>query len=300
MVASEAGLRWGLGLGRPALLQADPEIGYLFQPDQRLTRFGRRVVINGYHQRTGPVEPRPPAGTLRVLCVGDSVTFGGTLTDQAETYPELLAARLRETHRDGPVEVLNASAGSWGLGNEAAYLRRFGTFGSRWVVLQIGTHDLTQEPSTGAVVGVADTHPDRNPPAALIELFTRYVRPRLVGNVAEPALPPPPERPADASLADNLARLADMVRQTREAGGQPLVLHTPNRDEVTGAALPNPADESRRTTFLDRCRQLVVPVVNLRSEWATRPDAVSFYRDEVHLNPAGNRAVADRLALALP
>ena len=294
LFATELVLRLGFGFGRPLLVQSDPEIGYLFQPDQKLNRFGRRVEINSYHQRNGPIAPAPAPGVLRVFCLGDSVTFGGTLTDQTETYPELLAARLLPAHPGG-VEILNASAGSWGLGNEAAYLRRFGTFGSQYVVLQIGSHDLKQETSTGDVVGKHESYPDRNPPAALLELFTRYVRPRLFPPPAE-GPPPPGSKPDDASFAENLETFTGMVRQIRESGASPIVLHTPDRFEVTGTTPADPDRERWRATFLERCRDLAVPVVNLRNDWNGRPDADSLFRDIVHLNPLGNRAVAERLA----
>jgi len=52
-----------------------------------------------------PVLPKP-VGTFRVLCLGDERTLGPGLSDD-ETYPERLAARLRQS-TSMPVEVLNA------------------------------------------------------------------------------------------------------------------------------------------------------------------------------------------------
>jgi len=75
----EIGLRVALGLGTSPLLQADSTIGYLFQANQDLDRFGNRVQINGVHQRSEPPSNRPDSSLLRVLVLGDSVIGGSAL-----------------------------------------------------------------------------------------------------------------------------------------------------------------------------------------------------------------------------
>ena len=47
---SEVFLRLGLGLGKPALVQADSDTGYRFQPNQHVWRFGKTMVYNQYSQ----------------------------------------------------------------------------------------------------------------------------------------------------------------------------------------------------------------------------------------------------------
>ncbi|NBB87691.1 MAG: SGNH/GDSL hydrolase family protein, partial [Bacteroidetes bacterium] len=189
-VLAEVGLRVTMGLGTPPLLQADSTIGYLFQPNQDLDRFGNRVQINGVHQRSEPLSNRPDSSLLRVLFLGDSVTWGGVLIDQPNTYPEVFEARM-DAACALPVEALNASAGSWGIGNLQAYLDRFGTFDSDIVVLQIGSHDLLQAPSDASPVGTHPAFPAEHPLLATQELITRYLWPRYVRPlVADPAPAP--------------------------------------------------------------------------------------------------------------
>ena len=89
VVLVEFGLRLLLGLGAPPLLRADAEIGYLFRANQDLTRFTNHVHINQYHQRSEDVSLADSSRSARVLFLGDSVTWGGVLTDQSQTYPEL-------------------------------------------------------------------------------------------------------------------------------------------------------------------------------------------------------------------
>ena len=112
------------------------------------------------------------------MVVGDSVTFGGVLTPHDETFPERLRASL-EAKLKKPFEVLNASAGGWAIGNELAYLERFGNLQSELVIWQIGSHDLLQPKSTGEAVGVHPQMPAERPFCATTELFSRYIVPRL-------------------------------------------------------------------------------------------------------------------------
>ena len=65
------------------------------------------IALNtdGFREREFPLTPKP-AGTFRVVCLGDSWTFGANVGD-AETYPRQLEARLRERFPEREVEVLN-------------------------------------------------------------------------------------------------------------------------------------------------------------------------------------------------
>ena len=77
------------------------------------------------------------------------------------------------------IEVLNASANSWGPQNELAYLKRFGTFEAQAVVLLLNTDDLFAPAPTSEAVGRDRNYPNRKPPFALAELLNRYLEPKL-------------------------------------------------------------------------------------------------------------------------
>lgn len=299
----ETGLRVGLGLGTPPLLQADSTIGYVFQANQETYRFGNRVHINEYHQRSEDLPETPDTETTRVLFLGDSVTWGGVLTGQLETIPEETEEILAR-QCDTPVEALNASAGSWSIGNLEAYIERFGVFRSDTVVLQIGTHDLTQPKSKAGIVGKHPSFPNENPTLAIEELITRYLWPRLQSRLPDLGGAGGPSQsnsstaqdtgPAD-QLTRNLAYLRSLVNRTREANTPVAILHTPNRGEVTSSG-EGPTAPQRRAQFLRVADSLEVPVVNLVDGWAGRAGTRKLYRDHVHLNQKGNRAIADILA----
>lgn len=293
LVVLELLLRSLWGFGNPLLLQKDPDIGYLFQPNQQLRRLGNMVAINAYHQRSGPVAPLPSTDTTRIMFVGDSVTFGTTLLDQKETITELLQADLK-TGESGPVEVLNASAGSWGIGNQLAYLKRFGTMGARVVVLQIGSHDLLQRKSASGQVGVDPAMPDRRPLTALGEVWQRYLQPYLsgAGNSGRPAIAEDSE--AESQFAINMGFLTEGIRFVREHGATPIILHTPYRDEVVEHNDRTETQyESWRRRFVTLARRERVPLLNLPELWQSDPEAPLYFMDRVHLTAAGTAAAAN-------
>jgi lysophospholipase L1-like esterase len=283
------------GFGHPVLLQGDAEVGYLFQASQYTTRLGHNVHINAFHQRSDDVTALPTVPNRRVLIVGDSVTFGTTLLDQNETISERLRSALNA--RGGSTwEVLNASAGSWGPGNELAYLQRFGTFGAQEVVLQIGSHDLLQIKSTSARVGIDPSMPNRRPLTAMGEVWSRYLWPRWRG-LAAPAYPTQPNgEAAAAQFENNLRSVCEMIRLIRECGAVPIVLHTPNRNEVVAESAATPSEYAPwRERFLALLEAQDVTVINLAELWASDPNAASYYLDHVHLSPRGTIAAAQTI-----
>ncbi|MEW6492315.1 MAG: SGNH/GDSL hydrolase family protein [Cyanobacteriota bacterium] len=216
LVLLEVGLRFLVGLGNPPLYVADPEIGYLLAPNQRTRRFGNRIAINEYSMRSPTITRSRDPSTLRVLLLGDSVANGASWTDQEQTISAMITTQLEliigkassqvedampqekkptslsslslsvpEEDRKFPgklverIEVLNASANSWGPQNELAYLKRFGTFEAQAVVLLLNTDDLFAPAPTSEAVGRDRNYPNHKPPFALAELFNRYLWPKL-------------------------------------------------------------------------------------------------------------------------
>jgi hypothetical protein len=187
----EGGLRWIFGFGNPLLYLADQEMGYLLAPNQRTKRLGNRIAINEYSMRSPTMTRTRPPSTLRVLLLGDSVANGAWWTDQDRTISALMTAHLKlpipealgeNLNRQTPferVEVLNASANSWGPRNELAYLQRFGTFEAQAIVLLLNTDDLFAAAPTSQAVGHAPNYPNRKPLCALAEVYTRYLSPKL-------------------------------------------------------------------------------------------------------------------------
>ncbi|MGK7928805.1 MAG: SGNH/GDSL hydrolase family protein [Spirulina sp.] len=289
LLVAEGGLRLKFGLGNPALTQPDVEMGYRFQPNQNIVRFGNKIIYNQYSQRSDRVLSPKPQNTLRILMVGDSVLNGGVLTDQTQTISEQLEAKIQNTGINA--EVLNASAGSWGIGNQFGYLQKFGTFASDLLILQIGTHDLVQPTSVGNRVGLDPNYPDRKPLFALQELFSRYLIPKVALRFH---LPPsyqeiPPIVTPKEQFQKNLLFLDRILDRDLPI----LVLFTPNRIDV----LPTPNIPAYKTEFFQYLQNHQIPIVDTHAVWSEYPSetTASYFRDIVHLTPEGNTAIAQLL-----
>jgi hypothetical protein len=120
---------------RPGSIEAHPEIlirqtraGKRLQPNARVTirnhrLSGRDILIetNSLGFRDRELEPKKP-GELRVMVIGDSITWGDYLQAD-ETYVEQLQLRLQEKLASRPVEVVNAGVGDIGIKEEVDILR---------------------------------------------------------------------------------------------------------------------------------------------------------------------------------
>lgn len=83
---------------------------------------GVPVAINEQGLR-GPTRAIPkPAGVRRVVFVGDSVTFGFQLEDDADTIPAQVEARVRD-RVSFPVETVNGAVGGYSPWQEFRWLR---------------------------------------------------------------------------------------------------------------------------------------------------------------------------------
>jgi lysophospholipase L1-like esterase len=83
----------------------DSVVGYRLSPGK--TTWGRHVNTLGYRGREFPLTK--PAGSFRIVCVGNSITFGEASSSDSTTYPPVLEKVIRERKEiPAPVEVINA------------------------------------------------------------------------------------------------------------------------------------------------------------------------------------------------
>jgi len=281
-------LRLGLGFGKPLLMQADAKAGYLYQANQEAKRFGKRTHINAFHQRSEETTALPAPGVRRILCLGDSVTFGTTLCDQSDTWPYLLQKALQQkvTYT---VEVLSGTAGGWAIGNEVGYLQDFATFGAQTLVWEIGTHDLIQPFAGPDVVGHDPQFPEHWPVLALQEFWGRYTWPRLRHSLGQnPAATPLKLNEAD-QFNENMHEFSQTVQVVIRNGCQVVVLLAPNANEVLpGQRVSSMA--SYKARFITICQSFKVPTVDLSVLWQGKAEE-KWFRDGVHLTESGNREV---------
>ena len=294
-VATEIGLRLFFGFGNPLTYIGDEKIGYLLSPSQRTRRFGNRIEINQYSMRSGNIEKIPPASSLRILLVGDSIANGGWWTDQKNTISNLIMDSLNQNILPNftEVEVLNASANSWGPRNELAYLERFGSFNAKVIVLLINTDDLFATAPTSLQVGRDRNYPDKKPPLALVEVLNRY----LVKQKPIPGLKEVYSESGDR-VGVNLEAIKKIQKFTRQNNAQFLLAMTPLLREI-GKPGPRDYEIKARQRLLEFTKTQDITYIDFLPIFNSQEDPKVLYQDNIHFNLQGNQLIAEVIEKAL-
>jgi lysophospholipase L1-like esterase len=295
----EAGARF-LGLGNPVLYYNDAWGGLRLLPAQRVTRLqGATVTIDSNGYRT-PVPDEP--GALRVLYVGDSVTWGGSSVDDSQIFTEVAADSLRSQGR--AVYAMNAGVNATSLLNQAEIYRRYGDKLDALVWL-FPWGDTERSFATAGLLWPATSKPRFALVEVIDHLIMRYWLPRFR------VVPPREESfvklnaPAGRDdffkdvIAEREVRNLDAVRAAvaqAVEGGVPVVIGvTPYRKGQELAPLPTEADD-----FLKEIAAAGAVVFDV-SAALTEPGvgADELYLDMAHFNADGHRLVGEALGSTL-
>ena len=287
----ELALRRIAGFGHPLIYISDPEIGYLLAPSQKTRRFGNWIEINRYSMRNSDITLEPLKSTLRILLLGDSIVSGGWWTDQADILSVQIQQQL--TTDNSAVEVLNMSANSWGPPNQLAYLQKYGSFNAEIVVLVINTDDLFSKVPNPLIVGGDRNYPDKRPPLALWEIFTRY----LGSASAVPEPPQPPEYIQDP-VGFNLDKIAKIQDRVLSKNAQFLLAMTPLLREI-GESGPRDYEVKARQRLTALTEEQNITFIDFLPLFNQTPNPETLYRDHIHLSVSGNQIVSQKLSQQL-
>ena len=287
LLLAELSLRVLFGFGNPPLYMADDDIGYLLAPNQRVRRFGNLIAINQYSMRTREIEQLRSSNTLRVLLIGDSIVNGNWWTDQSETLSALIEHQLAQTGQTQSIEVLNASANSWGPRNQLAYLKKFGTLESQIVLLVINTDDLFGTQPNSLQVGKDRSYPDKKPSLAVMELITRFKKQTPIPGLQEI------QNEKGDRIGKNLTAITEIKKYVDENHGILLLAMTPLKREVLNG--PRDYEVAARKRVDQLVAQQQIPYVDFLKPFQDNAAAESLYRDHIHLSPAGNALVCQSL-----
>lgn len=284
----ECSLRLFLGLGKRPIYIADEEIGYLLAPHQKVRRLGKLTIINQYSMRTEDIKKSPDNDTMRLFFIGDSIVNGAWWTDQSETISALVKEEI-EKKLSQTIEVLNASANSWGPRNELAYLKRFGTFESHVIFLVINTDDLFATKPTALRVGKDINYPDQQPTFAIEEILEKlfYRDPKI------PGMDKIVKEKGDR-VGFNLKAIEKMKAIAIENKSQFMMGLTPLKREMN----PEPRDYEKvaRKRLQDWVEVNNVPYIDFLPIFAEQKNLDDLYRDHIHLSPLGNQLVSQKIS----
>lgn len=290
IVIVEGSLRFIVGLGNPPLYLADEEIGYLLAPNQQVRRRGNRIEINQYSMRSKEIAPQKPTSTRRIMFLGDSIVNGGWWTDRDKTISALIEGQLTSHSVANSVEVLNASANSWGPRNQLAYVRRFGLFESDALVLIINTDDLFANAPTSLPVGRDRNYPDRKPPLALVELYTH-----LLGKDKPIEGMEAIQKEGGDRVGLNLQAIKEIKQLALDANAQFILAMTPLLREV-GESGARDYEIKARNRLKEFANSEQIVYFDFLPIFRDFPQPEFLYRDRIHLSPPGNQLVSDSLS----
>ncbi len=141
--------------GNAAMFVPDPVLSIVRKPDQDAYTWANArwipVHINSHGLRGEDVPSPRPAGERRVLCLGDSFTFGGGV-ETHEAWPQQLQALLGPPESSG-VRVLNAGSNGWDTRWQRLYLEARGLpdLNPDVVVLGWNWNDLYVDPAADGI-----------------------------------------------------------------------------------------------------------------------------------------------------
>ncbi len=130
-------------------ISEDPEIGHEHRPGTAAHLMGVDVSINATGQRDRAFDSPKPEGTVRILMLGDSLTFGWGVP-QEQTVAKRLEARLNAGDRSVRYEVVNAGVGNYNAGMSSRWMRARGmALEPDFVVFNFSFNDAEITPRRG-------------------------------------------------------------------------------------------------------------------------------------------------------
>ena len=287
-----------------------PALGFEMIPDQRGFTFAAPVVINSIGLRGPEIGLDKTPEELRVLCLGDSLTFGVGVGEEIP-YPRQLEALLSERAGSLYPGVINAGVQRYSTYQEIDWLRERGVdLEPDVVTLGFYPNDLVVRPSSRSGMQYENERERafrslrvrfpwlylRLKNSALIErvkLGLDEIRHRSRADAIE-ARSPLLQDAAWTSVADDLETLLAI---SRLRGFEALVVAIPARSQFTQADPGGPAP--RR--LLEAADRIGLPHVDLLDPFQASLDrGVDPYLPwDDHLSAAGHRIVAERIVAAL-
>lgn len=107
------------------LHRSHPGLGWEIEPNQNAYTFSFPVTINSGGFRYREIAQEKPEGVTRILCIGDSLTFGAGVPTE-ETYPAQLERLLNQYAPSSQFEVINMGVFGYGTWQAVDLLKQKG------------------------------------------------------------------------------------------------------------------------------------------------------------------------------
>jgi lysophospholipase L1-like esterase len=319
------------GFGNLEIYQTDPYVYWRLKPNQDcFTKVDHRPVhVNAHATRGADFEVPKPPGVIRILSLGDSVTFGWGLSDD-ETYSHVLEKKLNEFREaslsaqsvlrfqtnasgvlegvaNGPklrFEVINAGCNAWGYPQLKSFFTHYGLQWQPDYVIIAGANlwtEFTEEASPQFKKAMERRVFLKNlvRRSALYHfLFEREMVGGLYNRLRTRFIPIDPTRDkiftggSTNPVAFFEKHLREFIEIAQTNHVQPILLTIPqDRSSYT-----NETTEQVLAMRGRLAKEMNMPEVNLATGgWPPPGKSVYLEADYVHLTPGGNQDVAEKL-----
>jgi lysophospholipase L1-like esterase len=292
-----------LGYGSVEIYEPDPVLFWKLKPNQdRFTKVDRKPVhINAHGTRGRDFQDQKPPGTIRIVSLGDSRTFGWGLTE-GESYSGLLETLLGERFPGRQFEVINAGVNAWSYPQMNAYLQhRALAYQPDFVI--VGEANLWTQFSDQADPKFIQQFMGRVRLKNLLRRFAIYhffievQLKEVYERYRTKFIPVDPRHDTlfkEQQQADPDAlfrRHVDALCQTALSNGvQPLVIYLPLLEELQGTNVLR-----IHQVKAELCQRLGLPFIDFIPLLRPQGKALYLDADPAHLNAAGNKIIAGRL-----
>lgn len=265
VVAAEVSLRI-LGIADVPLRNANVLTGYIPLPNQ-----SGRFLMNDWHvNNLSMISLEPYSKDIAsIILAGDSVIFGGNSIQQSDRVGEQLNMLVEGS-------VFAIADGSWGFKNSIAYfLSSKNVLGNPKKIIFVLNSEDFNKPSSWRCFS---THPTSSPISHLYFTVRKYSRPQC--EVHTPSELVVPDFEIETGLEEFLLQYPD----TDVA----IVLY-PTRSELEAGVSFQAKLENVKTKFGHRIKMFDLGEAYRKSNlvWSEH-----FYRDDIHPNPEGTKALA--------
>ena len=308
------------GENTSGMFEFDPLLTWKIRPNLRGTWWDFTSVTTnsrGIRMKREIAAKKP--GSLRVITLGDSVTFGyrvpvafdrahPEIVEDGQPYPALLEESLRAKHPGRAVEVIPLACPGYTSRQGLEWLRRdISELQPDIVTACFGWNDIR---SAGL--------PDRDTfPLSSGQVFARKVISRsqgllyvtadaAVNNASAKAGRKPEPRSSSVEYVDHFAQMAEICTQHGAWFGIILpVYRDPNTPETEPLLAVDPEEGRRMTEYRDLLRKAGkernIPMLEIPELMETNwPASKSLFGERIHPNAEGHRLMAERIAGFLP
>ena len=292
------------GYGNLEIYEPDPVVYWKLKPNQDCyTKIDRKPVhINSHGTRGIEFQTVKPPNTIRLLCLGDSRTFGWGL-NQSETYSGVLEHLLQQHGGNvKKIETINAGVNAWSYAQMRAYFRDTAfRYEPDFVVL--GGANLWTQFSERNNPEFVKKFMARVRLKNFLRLFAIYhfvvevKLKKVYERYRTKFIPVDPDR--DALFKDQQQKDPDaffreaiegLCRFAVEKRVKPFLLYIPTLDDLNSTNL----NRDLRAK-IEVSRKLNLPLIDLTLDLAPGGKSLYLDADPAHLNATGNKIIAQRL-----